>query len=162
MRHDIAISGRLAFPPRRRDALRSLLVDATTFDDWPENGLFDAGHGTPATVEEVLGRFHAEGRAEVAWAQDGVRVAMIVPATAERWTRGGRNLLALFRVAGAAGAQGGVAITSYAGRAATDVVSINTKGDGSSSVSVLSGIPAERAALAIHKLVDHLSGSGSE
>jgi hypothetical protein len=161
MGHDIAISGRLAFPPRRRDALRALLVDARTFDDWPEGGLFDAGAGVPATVEEVLSRFHTEKRAEVSWAQDGLRVAMIVPASAERWVRGGRNLLALFRLAGAAGAQGGVAITSYAGVTTTDVLSINTKGDGSSSLSVLSGVPAERAALAIHKLVDHLAVDGS-
>ncbi len=157
MDHDIAISGRLAFPPRRRESLRALLVDATSFDDWPAQGLFDAGAGEPATFEEILSRFHSEARAEVSWTPDGVRVAMIVPATAERWVRAGRSLLALFRVAGAAGAQGGVAITSYPGRAPTDVVSINTKGDGSSSLSVLTGIGAERAALAIHKLVDHLA-----
>jgi hypothetical protein len=162
MRHDIAISGRLAFPPRRRDVLRALLVDATSYDDWPAEGLFEAGAASPATVEEVLSLFHAEDRAEVAWTPDGVRVAMIVPASAERWVRGGRSLLALFRVAGTAGAQGGVAITGYAGGAPADVVSINTKGDGSSSLSVLTGVPAERAALAIHKLVDHLATAGSE
>jgi hypothetical protein len=51
-----------------------------------------------------------------------------------------------------------MALTGWTDGGPSDVISIQTKGDGTSSVSIMRGPRAENAALALHQHVLHLAG----
>ena len=158
MGHSIALSGRLSFPASRAAALRSLVIDCETFDDWPSsNDLFEAGPSEPRSIEAIVSAFQNGSLAEVEWADDSLRIAGIVGADDAAWIYGGRELLALFRAAGRVGASGGLGMTGWLDGGPGEVVSITTKADGSNNVAVMRGAQAENAAQAIHEKVEHLA-----
>jgi len=161
MVYSIALSGRLSFPASRAAKLRASVIDAEAFDDWPSAAaLFDAGPSAPRSADAILTALAESARAKVEWADDSLKVTAIVSADDPRWVQGGRCLLALFRGAGAVGAFGGMGLTRWTDGGPSDVVSIKTKADGSSSVTIMTGKHADNAAKAIHSHVEELARAG--